>query len=106
MTPATVQSLDELAPVRPGEIVARPLRKARGGSVSVLSLAGGQELAEHSTTRQALVVVTDGALDVTLQGQTHTVSAGQALPLPAGAPHSVRAQADARMLLVLLQADG
>lgn len=106
MTSTTAQSLAEMAPVRPGEIVTRLLCRAPGGSVAVFAFAQGEELAEHATPRQALVVVTDGTLDVTVEGQTHAVRAGGVLPLPAGAPHSVRAQTDARMLLVLLRADG
>ena len=87
----------------PGGVVSRALLKASGGAVTAFSFGAGGGLAEHATPRHALAVVTEGALDVTLAGETRTVRAGEAVHFPAGAPHAVRAPDAARMLLVLLQ---
>ena len=103
----TVQTLTSQA--TPGGVANATLLKAAGGAVTAFAFGAGgglTELTEHATPREALAVVTDGALDVTLDGETRTVRAGEAVRFPAGAPHAVRSPEGARMLLVLLRADG
>lgn len=86
----------------PGAFASQILLKASGGAVTAFAFGAGGGLAEHATPREALVVVTEGSLEVTLAGETRTVRAGESVHFPARAPHAVHAPAGARMLLVLL----
>ena len=103
-TPTTLPTpLTDLA-VQDGSIVSRILLKTGGGSVTLFAFARGEGLSEHSTPREALLAVTDGEAEVTLDGETHTVASGEAIRLPASVPHAVHAPVDFRMLLVTLTA--
>ena len=56
-----------------------------------LRLRQGEGLSEHRRRFEALLVVTDGEAEVTLDGETHAVGAGEAILLPANVPHAVHA---------------
>lgn len=89
--------------VAPGGVASRTLLKAAGGAVTAFAFGADGGLAEHATPREALVIVTEGTLEVTLGGETRTVRTGESVHFPAGAPHAVHAPDGARMVLVLLQ---
>lgn len=63
----------------------------------------GEGLSEHTTPFDALVLVLDGALRLTIGGQSVTASPGTIVRMPAHVPHAVDATAPARMLLVMLK---
>lgn len=100
----TVQSLAELAAFQTGSIVSRMLLKNKAGSVTLFAFAKGEGLSEHTAPFDALIVVTDGAAEITIKGARHAVGVGEALRLPANVPHAVRATSDVRMLLIMLRA--
>lgn len=99
-----VQSLADLAVFQPSSIVSRMLLKNKAGSVTLFAFAEGEGLSEHTAPFDALVLVTDGTAEITIDGEHHTVSAGETLRLPASVPHAVHAPADVRMLLIMLRA--
>ena len=103
MSPPPVQALAELAAIQDESIVSRVLLKASGGSVTVFAFAQGEGLREHSTPREALLVVTEGKAEVSIAGTMQPVEAGEAVHLPASIPHAVHAPVDVRVLLVTLQ---
>ena len=98
-----VQSLAELASIQERSIVSRVLLKASGGSVTVFAFAKGEGLSEHSTPREALLVVTEGEAEVSIANEVQRVRAGESVRLPASVPHAVHAPVDVRVLLVILQ---
>lgn len=102
-TPA-VQPLADLAVFQPGSIVSRMLLKNKAGSVTLFAFAEGEGLSEHTAPFDALIVVTDGTAEITIDGEQHTVGAGETLRLPADVPHTVHAPTDVRMLLIMLRA--
>lgn len=101
--PPGVLRAAEAVPYGPGAVVSRVLLKTPGGSATLFAFAEGEGLDEHTTPHEALVVVTEGAADVTVAGVPHRLGAGDALRLPAHVPHAVRAATAFRMLLVLLR---
>ncbi|MEO0556684.1 MAG: cupin domain-containing protein [Bacteroidota bacterium] len=96
-------SLAELATPADGAIVSRVLHKARGGSATAFAFAEGEGLDEHSTPHEALLLVTDGVAEVSIDGVSYRVAAGHILRLPASVPHAVRAMTAFQMLLILLR---
>ena len=74
------------------------LHSARGEARSILiALPAGEELQEHQVHERAYVVVVDG--EVELAGRR--ASAGAAAVFEPNERHAVRAESDARLLLVL-----
>lgn len=84
---------------------SRILARSAGGTATEFTFAAGAGLPEHSTAHQALVIVAEGELRVTLGGETRTVRAGETISFPPDAPHAVHAPSAARMILVLLRTD-
>jgi quercetin dioxygenase-like cupin family protein len=67
---------------------------------TVIALAAGQELAEHSAPGQATVLVLRGRATIRFDGQERTGGGGALLLVPAE-PHSVAAHEDTVLLLTL-----
>lgn len=84
-------------------IASRILAKNGGGSVTLFAFAGGEGLSEHTAPFDALVLVLDGALALTIGGQSVQAAPGTIVRMPAGIPHAVEASSASRMLLIMLR---
>ncbi len=84
-------------------IASRILAKASGGNVTLFAFDAGQGLTEHTSPFDALVLVLEGALTLTVAGVAVQATPGTIVRLPAAIPHAVDAAAPARMLLVMLK---
>lgn len=94
----------DLVQYQPGAIVSRVLMKEAAGSVTLFAFDDGQGLSEHTAPCDALAHVLDGALDVTVAGLRHRLTAGEAILLPATVPHALHAERRAKMLLTMIRA--
>ena len=84
-------------------IASRVLARSAGGNVTLFAFDAGQGLTEHTTAFDALALVLDGALTLTIGGKAIEAGAGTIVRLPANVPHAVDAGIAARMLLVMLR---
>lgn len=98
-----VHRLDALVDIADDAIVSRTLLRSDGGNVTVFAFDGGQALAEHSAPFDALVVILEGSLTVTIDGVDSALSTGEAIVMPADVPHAVRATTPAKWMLVMLK---
>ena len=101
---AQVLRLADMAAYQDGAIVSRQITKADAGNVTLFAFDAGQELSEHTAPFDALVQVLDGAAEVTIAGQRFPLRAGEAIILPAGQPHAVKAVSRFKMLLTMIRA--
>ena len=74
-----------------------------GGNLTLFAFDAGQELAEHTSPFEALVMVLEGSLTLTIAGKDVPAAPGTIVRLPAGVPHAVSAPEPARMLLLMLR---
>ena len=74
-----------------------------GGNLTLFAFDAGQGLTEHTSPFEALVMVLDGVLDLTIGGAPVRAAPGTIVRMPAGVPHAVEAPGAARMLLVMLR---
>ena len=88
---------------RSSELASRTLAKAGGGNVTLFAFDAGEGLSEHRAPFDALILVVDGRLSVTIGGDTVEADQGDLVRLPADIPHAVEAPVPARMLLVMLR---
>lgn len=103
MLPATPCDLAGLVEYAPGSVVSRTVADAKAGTVTVFAFAEDQGLSEHSAPFDALVNVIEGEGEFTVGGETHRVTAGQILRMPAEVPHSVRAAKPFKMMLIMIR---
>lgn len=97
-----ITALQEL-PVAPADsIVSRTLYTSESVRIVLFAFAPGQELTEHTSTREALIHVLDGEATITLGDKPVQANAGLLIRMAPNLPHSVQAQSAMRMLLYML----
>ncbi len=84
-------------------IASRVLAKTGGGNVTLFAFDAGQGLSEHTAPFDALVVVLEGALALTIGGTPVTAGQGVIVRMPANVPHALEARERTKMLLVMLR---
>jgi quercetin dioxygenase-like cupin family protein len=102
--PAEALLLHSLVTPTEQGIASRVLAKAQGGNVTLFAFDAGQGLTEHASPFEALVLVLEGALTLTIGGSPVRATPGTIIRMPANVPHGVEAAEAARMLLVMLRA--
>ncbi len=95
--------LVSLVAYQEGSIVSRTLVDDPSGTVTLFAFDEGQALSEHRAPFDALLHVLDGEALVTISGKESRVSAGEAILLPAGEPHAVRAPRKFKMILTMIR---
>lgn len=94
--------VDLIAPA-PHGITSRVLAKTAGGNVTLFAFDAGEGLSEHTAPFDALVIVLDGSLTLTIGGQAVQAAPATIVRMPAHVPHAVDATAPSRMLLIMLR---
>ena len=84
-------------------IASRVLAKTQGGNATLFAFEKGQALSEHTSPFDALVLVLEGAMTLTVGGRPVKAPAGTATRMPANVPHALDADERTRMLLVMLR---
>jgi quercetin dioxygenase-like cupin family protein len=84
-------------------VANRVLAKTSGGHVTVFAFDAGEGLREHTTPFDALVLVLEGTLTLTIGGEAVAAAVGTITRLPANIPHAVNATTASRMLLIMLR---
>ena len=104
-TMASGEALDLHSLITPTEqgIASRLLARTDGGNITLFAFDAGQELSEHTAPYDALVLVLEGALTLTIGGTPVRAIPGTIVRMPANIPHAVEALEPTRMLLVMLR---
>ena len=100
---AQILALAEMAAYQDGSVVSRQITKAEAGNVTLFAFDAGQELSEHTAPFDALVQVLDGEAEIIIAGQGFHLKPGEAIILPAGEPHAVKAARKFKMLLTMIR---
>lgn len=103
ITPGKSEPLADLLALQPHSIASRVIARSTGGNVTLFAIDAGEGLSEHSAPFDALVIVLEGEMRITIGGEGVTVGAGSTVLMPANVPHALEASSPARMLLVMLK---
>ena len=99
-----VLKLAGLVSYQEGSVVSRQITKADVGNVTLFAFDAGQELSEHTAPFDALVHLLDGEAEIRISGQSYALSTGDAIVMPANAPHAIKAKTKFKMLLTMIHA--
>jgi len=102
--PSEVLHLTALVDYQTGSVVSRQITKSEAGNVTLFAFDEGQELSEHTAPFDALVQILDGQAEVRISGKPYPLSAGDAILMPANAPHALKAVKRFKMLLTMTRA--
>ena len=86
-----------------GSVVSRALLSKTTGNVTLFAFDKDQSLSEHTSPHDALVLSIDGELEMNIEGDTHRLSRGEVILMPADKPHAVYANLRSKMLLVMIR---
>jgi quercetin dioxygenase-like cupin family protein len=103
LPPAEALTLRELITPTEQGIASRVLARTAGGNVTLFAFDARQELTEHTSPFDALVLTLEGSLVLTIGGTPVRTTPGSIVRLPGGVPHAVEADEPARMLLIMLR---
>jgi quercetin dioxygenase-like cupin family protein len=99
----TATPLAALVEYQGGAVVSRTLIKQPKGTVTLFAFDAGQELSEHTVPHDALVQVLDGEVEITVAGTPHRLCPGDAIIMPGGKPHALKATRRFKMLLTMIR---
>ena len=68
------------------------LLKDNNSQYNLLCLAAGKEIAQHTSTRNAVITVVEGTGNLNLEGKDIALAPGVFVFMPANAPHAVQAK--------------
>lgn len=101
--PAEAVHLSTLIAPTPNGIASRILSKNGGGSITLFAFDAGQGLSEHTAPFDAIVMVLEGRLTLTIGGTEVAATPGTIVRMPAQVPHAVDAPEPSRMILTMLR---
>ena len=77
------------------------LQSEAEGRTIAIHLPAGERLQEHQVHERTWLVVIDGSIQLTGDGETEEAGPGTLAVFDPGEPHELKAASDARLLLVL-----
>ena len=86
-----------------GAVVSRTVLDKKAGTVTLFAFDEGQGLSEHTAPFDAMVLILDGEAEVTISSKPIRLIAGEMTIMPANRPHSLKALARFKMLLVMIR---
>ena len=95
--------LVDLIEYQAGTVVSREIISG-AGSVTLFAFDAGQRLREHSAPFDALVYIIDGDAEITVAGKAFNPTVGEAIIIPSGKAHAVKAIKRFKMLLTMIRA--
>lgn len=91
--------------IPPGSILSRTLYDDDHVKATLFGFAAGQELSEHTASMPAILHFVEGSARLTLAGDAVKAGPGTWVHMPAWLKHSVYAETDVVMLLLLLKGE-
>jgi quercetin dioxygenase-like cupin family protein len=86
-----------------GSVVSRTILKKATGNVTLFAFDAGEGLSEHTAPYDALVLVLEGRVRISVGGEKHALSAGEWIVMPARIPHALGADGRFKMLLTMMK---
>jgi quercetin dioxygenase-like cupin family protein len=97
------QNLASLISYGTGSVVSRTIVQGQAGTVTLFAFDEGEGLSPHTAPFDALLYLLEGKALVTISGKSSELGEGEAIILPAGKPHAVKAVTRFKMLLVMIR---
>jgi len=103
LLPGRKADLVDLVSYGESSVVSRTIISSKAGTVTLFAFDQGSELSEHTAPYDALLHVLEGKAEVTVEGEASSLGHGEAIILPAGKSHAIRALSRFKMLLTMVR---
>jgi quercetin dioxygenase-like cupin family protein len=98
----TVLTLKDEVTYQTGQVVSKTLAQNDAVSVTLFAFDAGEQISSHKAAGDAFITCLDGEGVITIDDDKFTVTAGNSIVIPAGAPHAVDATTQYKMMLVVI----
>jgi len=95
---------NELLAYQDGAVVSRTLIDKKVGTVTMFSFDEGEGLSEHTAPYDAMAMILDGEVEISISGKAQTLKSGEMIIMPANEPHALRALRPFKMMLIMIRA--
>ncbi|MHA1557164.1 MAG: cupin domain-containing protein [Candidatus Heimdallarchaeota archaeon] len=96
---------NEIIDYQDGSVVSRQLIKKAAGNVTLFSFDKDEGLSEHTAPFDALVYITDGKGEITIDKKIHNLSTDEMIIMPANIPHALFARERFKMILIMIKSE-
>ena len=96
-------ALAGLVAYQEGAVVSREIVSQPAGTVTAFAFDEGEQLSEHTTPFDAMVIDLDGEADIVIGGKANRIRPGEMIIMPAAVPHALKAVTRYKMLLVMIK---
>jgi quercetin dioxygenase-like cupin family protein len=86
-----------------GAVVSRTLINRATGTVTLFAFDERQGLSQHTAPFDAVAHLLEGEAEIAVSGKPLRTTAGEAILMPAGQPHSLKALSRFKMLLTMIR---
>lgn len=86
-----------------GSVVSREIVKKPNGSITLFAFDEGEGLSEHTAPFDAVLHILEGEAEIKLSDKSNNLKKGEMIIMPAGEPHSVKANGKFKMLLTMIK---
>lgn len=84
-------------------IVSKTILKQPGGNITVFAFDKDEALTDHTSPHAVLLQILEGQAQLTIEENSFTLQAGEALIIPSNARHAVKAIDPFKMLLIMIK---
>lgn len=84
-------------------VVSKHILKKKTGNISLFAFDQGEELSEHTTPFDAMVLIVEGKVDIIIDGKSHLLKNGDSIIMPAHIPHALKAVEKFKMVLTMIR---
>ena len=84
-------------------VVIKTILKKSTGNISVMSFDSGEGLTEKTTPFDTFVQIIDGKAEIVISGESHFLTIGQSMVIPAHAPNHVKPNGRFKMIQTVIK---
>ncbi len=99
---AAVFPLKEQIEYEDGKVVSLTLASKPGVGITLFAFDAGESISTHAAGGDAMVLVLEGSVEITVGGVLHTLSEGDSIVMPCRVPHSLKSLTRYKMLLTVV----
>jgi quercetin dioxygenase-like cupin family protein len=92
----------DLIAYQDGSVVSRMLVYKKSGTITLFAFDAGEGLSEHTAPFDAIAMIVDGEMEISIEKNQFLLKAGQMIVMPANKPHALHAQQRSKMILTMI----
>ena len=96
-------SVADMVEYQDDAVVSKTILKKGTGTVTLFAFDEGQGLSEHTAPFDAMVLVLDGEVEITVSGKPYQLKKGEIIIMPANEPHALKGIKKFKMMLTMIR---